>query len=637
MGRDEKGRMVVVNRPPKRAKLNPAEGGVSYKAAEDAGGSEHDGSQASGSHSGGGQWPPRSASPARGQKQASSSSSTSATAAASASTILSALANGRPIAGMRMEDWALSLGQLGLVAHPPPAADSPLALPAQGPTPRTAAQETDDLLEFLLPQYHRSVQAAQASSTSGPSAVGPSKSQPSLVPARATDAEAEAFLNAAMFPNTPQAFRDALGQTHHLPAAAFMPSADVNHGPANGQDSGSTFGPLEAGPQSQQQPMLAPSPAAANNLSPWFEEALNGASPRTFAETFNMAGFSPGLGQTPQNGSLPAGVDLANFSAADWLVSTPRPETSGSSASRARTPQMGGGRLADVLSQASPMTAALAGFDLIAFLEQQRSRGNSISQPAPPQPALSLNNQQQGQHQPQRSSEGRPQRRPGDSPLNPIVPPLQSATRKRTADEAALGLQQAPQASFDGNVDGTFDFDFDELDEDNGDDSSDEGDVDGVISRQSLDGPRDKGKNRMLTLHPSAGPNLSIRLPANLPSVRLYLLLGSTSTEPDPRSRPPLDQFIASQAPELIEYFLRELAPLVSVLTPDQKSVNALSKAVSGGAALRGRFESESSIGGGGSIERRAGNDLASCFLPMALESDSLVSPCPSTLSCRRS
>jgi hypothetical protein len=74
---------------------------------------------------------------------------------------------------------------------------------------------------------------------------------------------------------------------------------------------------------------------------------------------------------------------------------------------------------------------------------------------------------------------------------------------------------------------------------------------------------------------------------------------------------------------------LRELAPLVSVLTPDQKSVNALSKAVSAGAALRGRFEGGQagvSTGTANGVERRAGNDLASCFLPMALESDSLVS-----------
>lgn len=40
-------------------------------------------------------------------------------------------------------------------------------------------------------------------------------------------------------------------------------------------------------------------------------------------------------------------------------------------------------------------------------------------------------------------------------------------------------------------------------------------------------------------------------------------------------------------------------------------------------------------LGVRGGLERRAGNDLASCFLPMALESDSLVS-CPHSRSgCR--
>jgi hypothetical protein len=515
MGRDEKGRMVVVNRPPKRAKPNPAEGS---RATEDAGGgSEHDGSQASGSHSGGNQWPPRSSSPPRGQKQASSSSAASA-AAASASTILSALANGRPVAGMRMEDWALSLGQLGLVAHPPPAADSPLPLPPQNPGPRTAAQETDDLLEFLLPQYHRSVQAAQASTSGSAAAAG--RGNPSIVPARATDAEAEAFLNAAMFPNTPQAFRDALGHAHHLPAAAFMPSANVDAGQTDGQGSSSALGPPETGPQGQS--MLVSSPSATNNLSPWFEEALQGASPRTFAQTFNMVGFSPGPVQTPQNG-LPHGVDLANFSASDWLVSTPRPEP-GTSASRARSPLSGAEPLAGVLSQASPMTAALAGFDLSAFLEQQRNRGHSVDQP-PPQPTLPLPVERREQQQQQHPL---PQRRPGDSPLNPIVPPLQPAARKRTADEA-LGFQKAPQRAFDEHAVDTFDFDFDDLDDDDNDDDSypsDDGDgeqgkVDGIISRQSLDGgSHDKGKDRMMTLHPSAGPSLSVRLPANLPAVR---------------------------------------------------------------------------------------------------------------------
>lgn len=86
-------------------------------------------------------------------------------------------------------------------------------------------------------------------------------------------------------------------------------------------------------------------------------------------------------------------------------------------------------------------------------------------------------------------------------------------------------------------------------------------------------------------------------------------------------------QFIATQAPLLIDYFLRKLAPLVSVLTPDPQSVSALSMAVSAGAALRGGIQGTPSgiFGGSGAVERRAGNDLASCFLPMALESDSLL------------
>lgn len=447
MGKDEKGRLVVVNRPPKRIKPNPPASNDSGEAQNISVGQQANISGgASGSHSGQGQWPTRSTSPPRPNKRPLSM----------AAPAQPRMSNG----GLRMEDWASSLGRLGMIAAPPPAADSPLV-----------AQETDDLLNFLLPQYQRSVQAAQAS-------------QSAPLDGTAAQQDAGSFLNSAMF--QPHAFQPPTTQTHHLPSSAFLapqhPSPEVHSNPI-ASSSNVHQPPLSL-------PMLAPSPAT--HMSPWFEDALNGTSPRTFAQSFSMAGLSPAVTPNLQNAQP---HDLSGFLQHDWLVSSPRPET-GNSTINTRTPAQAPNSLHSLPPQSTPVLSQASIYQPSGSLETNGGPSNG-SEPVLPGPSTSSNLRK---------------RKPGDSPENPIVPLLSTSNVKSTL--ARQTFDHPPEPAFPG---GTFvgeDFEFDfETDDVSDEEPMDEGEVDGEISRSSIDGQRNLAAN-----NPSIGPKISIPLP-ELPAV----------------------------------------------------------------------------------------------------------------------